>query len=81
MLKIAESIAMYRSSEVGYDYYVPFDKVIYGLPLQFYMINNVFLMDYGNIVEISMWTIDEVNAKRKLEIMDATIVFGFVFIK
>ena len=45
------------------------------------MINNVFLMDYGNIVEISMRTIDEVNAKRKLEIMDATIVFGFVFVK
>ena len=36
------------------------------------MINNVFLMDCGNIVEISMRTIDEVNAKRKLEIMDAT---------
>ena len=29
------------------------------------MINNVFLMDCGNIVEISMRTIDEVNAKRK----------------
>ena len=38
-------------------------------------------MDCGNIVEISMRTIDEVNAKRKLEIMDATIVFSFVFVK
>ena len=38
-------------------------------------------MDCGNIVEISMRTIDEVNAKRKLEIMDATTVFGFVFVK
>ena len=45
------------------------------------MINNVFLMDYGNIVEISMRTIDEVNAKSNLEIMDATTVFGFVFVK
>ena len=45
------------------------------------MINNVLLMDYGNVVEFFMRTIDEVNAKRKLEIMDATIVFGFVFIK
>ena len=45
------------------------------------MINNIFLMDCGNIVEISMRTIDEVNAKRKLEIMDATKVFGFVFVK
>ena len=49
--------------------------------LKCYIINNVFLMDCGNIVEISMWTIDEVNAKRKLEIMDATTVFGFVFVK
>ena len=38
-------------------------------------------MDCGNMVEISMWTMDEVNAKRKLEIMDATKVFGFVFVK
>ena len=45
------------------------------------MINNVFLMDCGNIVEISMRTIDEVNAKRKLEIMDATKVFDLVFVK
>ena len=35
-------------------------------------------MDCGNIVEISMQTMDEVNAKRKLEIMDATTVFGCV---
>ena len=40
MLKIAESIAMYRSFEDGY-----------------LTINNVFLMDCGNIVEISMQTI------------------------
>ena len=45
------------------------------------MINNVFLMDCGKIVEISMRTIDEVNAKRNLEITDATKVFGFVFVK
>ena len=38
-------------------------------------------MDCGNIVEISVRTIDEVNAKRKLEIMDATKVFSFVFVK
>ena len=38
-------------------------------------------MDCGNMVEISMQTIDGVNAKRKLEIMDATKVFGFVFVK
>ena len=38
-------------------------------------------MDCGNIVEISIWTIDEVNTKRKLEIMDATKVFGFVLVK
>ena len=49
--------------------------------LKFYMINNVFLVDCGNIVEISMRNIDKVNAKRKLEIMDATKVFGFVFVK
>ena len=49
--------------------------------LKFYMINNVFLMDFGNMVEISMWTIDEVNAKWKLEIIDATKVFCFVFVK
>ena len=49
--------------------------------LKFYVINNVFLMDCGNIVEISMRTIDEVNAKRKLEIKDSTKVFGFVFVK
>ena len=49
---------------------------------KFYMINNFFfLMDCGNMVEISMRTIDGVNAKRKLEIMDATKVFGFVFVK
>ena len=45
------------------------------------MSNNVFLMDCGNIVEISILTTDEVNAKRKLEIMDATKVFSFVFVK
>ena len=45
------------------------------------MSNNVFLMDCGNIVEISIRTIDEVNSKRKLEIMDATKVFDFVFVK
>ena len=45
------------------------------------MSNNVFLMDCGNIVEISILTIDEVNAKRKLEIMDATKVFDFVVVK
>ena len=45
------------------------------------MINNVFLMDFGNMAEVSMQTIDEVNAKRKLEIMDATKVFSFVFVK
>ena len=38
-------------------------------------------MDCGNMVEISMRTIDGVNAKRKLEIMDATKVFGLVFVK
>ena len=50
---------------------------------KFYMINNdfFFLMDCGNMFAISMRTIDRVNAKRKLEIMDATKVFGFVFVK
>ena len=49
--------------------------------LKFYVINNVFLIDCGNIVEISMRNIDKVNAKRKLEIMDATKVFWFCVCK
>ena len=79
MLKIAKSIAMYRSSEVGYVTIMYLSTSNIWASLQFYMINNDFLMDCGNIVEISMQTIDEVNAKRKLKIMDATTVFGFVF--
>ena len=32
--------------------------------LKFYMINNMFLMDHGNMVEISLQTTSELNVKR-----------------